>query len=95
MPIYEHKRQSCGHVSESLAHSCNDNKDPMCPECGDRSLGGEEMQQRISNLNGRQARIALLAINEGNGIDEAIDIAVSYQQETANLDRVINRLRKE
>jgi putative FmdB family regulatory protein len=38
MPIYEYKCQSCGQVSEFLAHSFNDNKDPRCPHCGSRSL---------------------------------------------------------
>lgn len=53
------------------------------------------MPAHFYNLDGQRARIALMAIHEGNGIDEAIEIALSYQQEAARLDRVISRLRKD
>ena len=38
MPIYEYKCQSCGRVSELLAHSFNESKDPRCLHCGSHSL---------------------------------------------------------
>ena len=39
-----------------------------------------DMRKRILRLNGRQARIALLAILEGKPFHEAIGIAESYRE---------------
>lgn len=38
----------------------------------------KEIKEKISAMDGQQARIALLCINEGKAMEEAIEIALTY-----------------
>lgn len=42
----------------------------------------QKTQYIINNMSGRQARIALLAISEGNTLEDALTIALTYQDQT-------------
>ena len=62
-------------IVKSLAHrSCQDSY----TQKGKIAMTKKEIKEKISAMDGQQARIALLCINEGKAMEEAIEIALTY-----------------